>query len=224
MNVHDGGATRREGKVMKALAKTWTWIGQAFVPLAIGWGVYVRGGLDGPHLEEGVLISRGYWGLLVTLVVGVALSIVAALYIREARRARAGTLVPPNTMLEESGRNTTISWVTLAAFVVSVVSAFVLFLARYLDSNIYTWNGTSPLAPGFWSSRVKAHDLGCESAPCYALAQRLYGANSASSVNEYKLYLTDGVLVFLAVAFCIAAIFLIHELVKAPPPQLRYGR
>jgi hypothetical protein len=209
---------------MKALAKTWTWIGQAFVPLAIGWSVYVRGGLDGPHLEEGVLISRGYWGLLVTLVVGVALSIVAALYIREARRARAQTLVPPNTMLEESDRNTAISWVTLAVFAVSVVSAFVLFLVRYLDSKLHTWNGASPLASGFWSSRIKAHDLGCDSSPCYALAQRLYGTNPVSGVNEYKLYLTDGVLVFLAVAFCIAAIFLIYELVKAPPPQQRYGR
>jgi hypothetical protein len=209
---------------MKALAKTWTWIGQAFVPLAIGWGVYVRGGLDGPHLEEGVLISRGYWGLLVTLAVGAALSIVAALYIRAARRAHAQTLVPPNTMLEETERNAVISWVTVAVFVLSVVGAFVLFLVRYLDSKLHTWNGASPLAPGFWSTRVKAHELGCDSAPCYALAQRLYGTNPVSGVNEYKLYLTDGVLVFLAVAFCIAAVFLIGELVKARPPPPRYGR
>jgi hypothetical protein len=209
---------------MKALAKSWTWIGQAFVPLAIGWGVYVRGGLDGPHLEEGVLISRGYWGLLVTLAVGAALSIVAVLYIRAARRAHVQTLVPPNTMLEETERNAVISWVTVAVFVLSVVGAFVLFLVRYLDSKLHTWNGASPLAPGFWSTRVKAHELGCDSAPCYALAQRLYGTNPVSGVNEYKLYLTDGVLVFLAVAFCIAAGFLIGELVKAPPPPPRYGR
>ena len=25
----------------------------------------------------------------------------------------------------------------------------------------------SPLAPGFWSSRVKAHGLICEHSPCY---------------------------------------------------------
>jgi hypothetical protein len=209
---------------MKALAKTWTWIGQAFVPLAIGWAVYVRGGLDGPHLEEGVLISRGYWGLLVTLAVGAALSIVAALYIRAARRAHAQTLVPPNTMLEETERNGVISWVTVAVFVLSVVGAFVLFLVRYLDSKLHTWNGAWPLAPGFWSSRVEAHELGCDSSPCYALAQRLYGTNPVSGVNEYKLYLTDGVLVFLAVGFCIAAVFLIGELVKAPLPPPRYGR
>ena len=42
------------------------------------------------------------------------------------------------------------------------------------------------------------------------LFERLYGTNPVSGVNEYKLYLTDGVLVFLAVAFCIAAGFLIR--------------
>jgi|SRR5579871_4706332 len=209
---------------MKALAKTWTWIGQAFVPLAIGWGVYVRGGLDGPHVEEGVLISRGYWGLLLTLAVGAALSLVAALYIRAARRAHAQILVPPNTMLEETERNTFISWLTVTAFTLSVVAAFIFFLVRYLDSKLHTWNGASPLAPGFWSSRVKAHELGCDSAPCYAFAQRLYGTNPVSGVNEYKLYLTDGVLIFLAIAFCAAIIFLILELMRAPPPPPRYGR
>jgi hypothetical protein len=209
---------------MKALAKTWTWIGQAFVPLAIGWGVYVRGGLDGPHLEEGVLISRGYWGLLLTLAVGAALSLVAALYIRAARRAHAQILVPPNSMLEETERNTFISWITVMVFALSVVAGFIFFLVRYLDSKLHTWNGASPLAPGFWSSRVKAHELGCDSAPCYALAQRLYGTNPVSGVNEYKLYLTDGVLIFLAIAFCAAIIFLILELMRAPPPPPRYGR
>jgi hypothetical protein len=150
---------------MKALAKTWTWIGQTFVPLAIGWAVYVRGGMDGPHLEEGVLISRGYWGLLVTLATATALAIVAALYVREARRAHAKTLVPPNTMLEESDRNLTVSWVTVGVFSAAAVTAFILFFVRYLDSKIHTWNGASPLEPGFWSSRVKAHETGCDSAP-----------------------------------------------------------
>lgn len=209
---------------MKALAKTWTWIGQTFVPLAIGWAVYVRGGLDGPHLEEGVLISRGYWGLLVTLATGTALATVAALYIREARRARAKTLVPPNTMLEENERNLTVSWITVGVFSASVVAAFILFLVRYLDSKIHTWNGASPLAPGFLSSRVRANELGCDSAPCYALAQRLYGTNPVSGVNEYKLYFTDGALVVLAAVFCIAVAYLIYVLMKPSAPPPRYGR
>jgi hypothetical protein len=127
-------------------------------------------------------------------------------------------------MLEETERNAVISWVTVAVFALSVVGAFVLFLVRYLDSKLHTWNGASPFAPGFWSTRVKAHELGCDSAPCYALAQRLYGTNPVSGVNEYKLYVTDGVLVFLAIAFCIATGFLVAQLVKAPPPPPRYGR
>jgi hypothetical protein len=209
---------------MKALAKTWTWIGQTFVPLAIGWAVYVRGGLDGAHLEEGVLISRGYWGLLVTLAVGAALTIVAALYVREAQRAKAKTLVPPNTMFEESERSAIISWVTVAMFSASVLAAFVLFLVRYLDSKLHPWDGASPLAPGFWSSRVKAHELGCGDGPCYAMAQRLYSGNPVSGVNEYVLYFTDGTLAFLAVLFCIAAMFLVCVLAKSAVPPPRYGR
>jgi hypothetical protein len=74
---------------MAALAKLWTWIGQTFVPLAVAWAVYARGGLPGEHIEEGVLITRGYWALLVTLVVGNGLSLVGALYVREARRTKA---------------------------------------------------------------------------------------------------------------------------------------
>jgi hypothetical protein len=100
--------------------------------------------------------------------------------------------------------------------------AFVLFLVRCLDSKLHTWNGASPVAPGSWSTRVKARELGCDSAPCYALAQRLYGTNPVSGVNEYKL--SDGVLVFLAIAFCIATGFLVAQLVKAPPQPRRYGR
>jgi hypothetical protein len=209
---------------MKALGKTWTWIGQTFLPLAIGWAVFTRGGLDGTHFEEGVLISRGYWGLLVTLAVAAALAMVAALYVREARRARAKTLVPPNAMFEEAERSALISWGTVAVFSVSVLAAFILFLARYLDSELHPWDGASPLAPGFWSSRVKAHELGCGHGPCYALAQRLYSGNPVSGVNEYVLYLTDGVLVLLAVLFCVAAVFLVCVLAKPAPPSSRYGR
>lgn len=209
---------------MKALAKMWTWIGQTFLPLAFGWAVYVRGGLDGPHLEEGVLISRGYWGLLVTLAVGAALAIVAALYVREARRTGAKTLVVPNTIFEEAERSALSSWVTVIAFSVSVVAAFILFGARYLDSKVHTWNGTSPLAQGFWSSRIKAHKIGCDHAPCYALAQRLYSGNPISGVNEYKLYVTDGALLFLIAVFSIAAGYLICALVETPAPAQRYGR
>jgi hypothetical protein len=208
---------------MSALAKLWTWIGQTFIPVAIAWAVYVRGGLAGEHLGEGVLISRGYWGLLVTLVVGSALAIVAALYVREARRSRAGILVPPNTTFDETGRSRLISWGTALVFTLFVLAALALFGDRYADSRIYLWDGMSPLASGFWSSRVKAHEAGCGYQPCYAMAQRLYPGRPVSGVNEYVLYLTDGALGILMAALVAAIIFLTLSCVKDRPPP-RYGR
>ncbi|WP_445220070.1 hypothetical protein ACKWRH_08140 [Bradyrhizobium sp. Pa8] len=55
--------------------------------------------------------------MLVTLAVSTALSTVAALYIRAARRAHAPTVVPPNTTLEDTERNAFVSWITVAVFV-----------------------------------------------------------------------------------------------------------
>jgi hypothetical protein len=68
---------------MKPLAKLWTWIGQSFIPLAVSWAFYVRGGLptDKPP-TDGVLISRAYWGVLITLAVGIVLCAAFALYAR----------------------------------------------------------------------------------------------------------------------------------------------
>ncbi len=102
---------------MNALAKCWTWIGFAFVPLAIGWAIYLRGGLSDQPPALGVLISRGYAGLLVSLIAGCALIWVLALYVRAARKQGVRTLVPPNTMFEEMDkRHTVISWATLVIF------------------------------------------------------------------------------------------------------------
>src|ERR1700733_4939944 len=157
---------------MHTLAKLWTWIGQTFIPAAIAWAVYVRGGMTGERFEEGVLISRGYWGLLVALVVGILLATVGGLYVREAKRTAAKIVVPPNTMFEEAATNSLISWATAVIFSMAVLAAVTLFGERYADSRIYSWNGISPLASGFWSSRLAAHESGCTHGPCYAIAQR----------------------------------------------------
>ena len=61
------------------------------------------------------------------------------------------------------------------------------------------------LAPGFLSSRVRADELGCDSAPCYALAQRFYGINPVSA---------DKALVVLAAALFIAVAYLVYVLIK----------
>ena len=186
---------------MKPLAKLWTWTGQLFIPLAIGWAIYIRNGVGEKAPPEGVLISRGYWGVLVTLLAGSALAWTCALYVREAKQRRARLLVPPNTTFEEGKeRNPVISYATAGVFALAVLAALAMFGVRYSDSRIYGWDGRAPLQNGFWGSRIKAHKLGCSSHPCFAVGPRTDGSGvPVFGVNEYILYLTDGGPIVLAV-------------------------
>jgi phosphoglycerol transferase MdoB-like AlkP superfamily enzyme len=70
------------------LAKLWSWTGQAFILFAIGWAVFVRGGLSDKSLPEGVAISQGYWALVVALITANVLVWTFGLYVRAARRDR----------------------------------------------------------------------------------------------------------------------------------------
>jgi hypothetical protein len=201
---------------MFALAKLWTWTGNLFIPLAGGWAIYVRGGLSSPPPSIGVIVSRSYWGLLLTLAMGSLLIWVIALYIRLAKRKNASTLVPPNTSFEdEATRNIFISWGTVLAFALSITLALSIFSVRYAESEVYRWDDQQPLKSGFWNSRAQAHKIGCTHQPCFAIQQRIDAKNDVKyGVNEYILYLTDGVIVFLTaialagVAFIVTILFL----------------
>src|SRR5262245_42050258 len=125
---------------MLALAKLWTWVGNTFVPLAIGWAFYMRGGLT-DRLPMGVLISRGYWGIVVTLIAGAALVWAMALYVRLAKQNNALILAPPNTAFEDdANRNRVISWGTVSVFAVVVLLALTVSGIRYADSQIHKWD------------------------------------------------------------------------------------
>lgn len=184
---------------MYALARCWTWIGSLFVPLAVGWAVYLRGGLSDQPPAMGVLISRGYAGLVISLVAGCALIWVLALYIRAARRQGLRLLIPPNTTFEElDKRNPVISWATLAVAFFVLTAALVIFGVRYSQSVIHDWSKPLALAAGFWASRARAHELGCPSQPCFAMAQHIEASGPAAGVYEYVLLFTDGFLVLLS--------------------------
>ena len=89
---------------MIPLAKLWTWTGQLFIPLAFAWAVYIRNGLDSAPPADGVLVSRAYAGLVLTLAAATVLSWSFALYVRAARQRQAKVLVPPNTTFEDEER------------------------------------------------------------------------------------------------------------------------
>jgi len=185
---------------VKALAKFWTWTGQIFIPLAIGWAIYIRNGFGESAPRDGVLISRGYWGLVVALLAGTALVWTCALYVRLAAHRNMRLLVPPNTMFEEGkDRNAVISYGTACAFALAIVTSLIMFGVRYSDSLVYGWNARAPLQLGFWGSRLKAYEIGCASHPCFAVGPRVDDAGHAVfGVDEYVLYLTDSAIVVLS--------------------------
>jgi hypothetical protein len=205
---------------MLPLARLWTWVGNLFIPLALGWAVYVRGGLTDKPPPNGVLVSRAYWGLLVTLIVAAALTWTLALYVQLAKRKNALLLVPPNTTFEdEAARSRIISWATLCAFALAVSLALVLFGVRYGESQIHLWDDPQPLQSEFWASRTKAYALGCPKQPCFAMGQRMDAVKSPIfGVNEYILYVSDGGLVVVALVIVAGGVLLITTIVYRPPP------
>ncbi|MER9684687.1 MULTISPECIES: hypothetical protein [unclassified Mesorhizobium] len=187
---------------MKPLAKLWTWTGHSFIPIAVGWAVYVRGGLNGETASLGVLVSRGYWGLLLTLGAANILAWTFALYMRAAKRIGMRLVVPPNTTFESSdSRSRLISWGTAVVYAATIMAALVIFGVRYSESRIYVWNDMSPLNVGFMSSRLTAHSRACSHQPCFAVGPRFNDAGKPlSGVNEYVQYFTDGLLLVSAAA------------------------
>jgi hypothetical protein len=203
---------------MLALAKLWTWIGQLFVPIAFAWAYFVR---NGP--SEGVLISRGYLGLLASLAAGSALAWTLGSYVRLAKRRDIRPAIPPNTMFEDDvNRSMLISWGTVVVFTAVFLGAILLFGVRYSDSRIHQWNDPAPLGHSFTGSRVKAHESRCPSPPCFAMSARKDDKGNVlpGDIFEYIPYVTDGGIVALAILQLGGLIFLgLMMSRKRPPPR-----
>ncbi|MGC1862517.1 MAG: hypothetical protein WA733_15730 [Methylocystis sp.] len=205
---------------MLALARFWTWVGTLFIPAGFGWTLFVTNALPDKPSAIGLLVSRAYFGLLVTLIVAAALAWAAGLYVRLAKRARAPLLVPPNTTFEdETTRNRVISWGTVFVFLIAMIAALAVFGGRYSESVLYRWDEPRPLANGFWQSRGVAHKLGCNHEPCFALQQRIESATVTNhGTIQYFLYLSDGVLIVFALFTLAGTTLLITECLTRPPP------
>ena len=207
---------------MMPLAKLWSWTGHAFILFAIGWAIFVRGGLSDKSLSEGVAISQGYWGLVVALIAANALVWTSALYVRAAKRAKIQVLVPPNTNFEElADRNLIVSWGTVAIFTLAVGLAVAIFSVRYSDSVLHEWGKEPAIEGGFLGSRIEAHNKGCSHQPCFAVASQFdKGGKIPSGVNEYILYLTDGVLIILFLTLAVGLVFVIATMIVYVPSEI----
>src|SRR5450759_4945916 len=190
---------------MLPLAKFWTFVGQSFVPVAAAWIYFIR---NGPN--EGALITRAYFGLLLTLLVAAALIWSLALYVRAAKAKSLLPVIPPNTTFEDlKSRNLLLSWGTLIGFVTAVAIAMAAFGSRYSESRIYRWDAETPLANSFFESRKLAHQLTCLEKSCFAMGRRI-DTNSTDSAKaaQYVPFVTDGSLILLAVVLLAGAAFL----------------
>jgi hypothetical protein len=204
---------------MTPLAKFWTFTGNIFIPLAIGWVLFVRNAFGDKIPADGVLISRGYLGLLITLIAANLLLRTFTIYVELAKRWGEKSLVPYNSTFEDAKeRNTFISYGTIFVFFFSIIIFGIIFSVRYFESNIYNWDNTIPLAHDFIASRVMAHEIGCRSQPCFAIGSRIDSeGNSILGINEYILYFTDGILLLLALVIMAGFVRLIFVLRKSIP-------
>jgi hypothetical protein len=197
---------------MAPLAKLWTWLGHLFIPIAVVWAIYLRGGLADKPPAIGVSVSRGYWGMVITLAAAALLLWTCALYIKEAKMKGKTILIPPNTTFEDGNqRSLFVSWGTACVFSIAVAVALAIFAGSYSDSVIYEWTSSVPVDDrSFWASRSSAHAIGCSKKPCFAVQRRNgFSENEINGVHEYLLYFTDGAIAVL-VATCLAGlVFLI---------------
>jgi hypothetical protein len=196
---------------MTPLAKLWTWLGHLFIPVAVVWAIYLRGGLADKPPEIGVIVSRGYWGMLITLAAAALLLWTCALYIKEAKRNGKAILVPPNTTFEEGNqRSLFISWGTVVIFILAIAAALIVFAGSYSQSVIYEWDSAVPIDQGFWASRSNAHEIVCSKKPCFAVQQRIGNdLKEIYGVHEYLLYFTDGAIVAFVAACLAGFVFLV---------------
>jgi hypothetical protein len=94
-----------------------------------------------------------------------------------------------------------VSWATVIVFAAAIVFSLVLFTTRYSECHIHPWDGQTPLAAGFWSSRAVAHSKPCANQPCFALGRRTEGpSRTIRGVYEYIPFITDGVISVLALS------------------------
>jgi hypothetical protein len=169
-----------------------------------------------------MLISAGYLGLGVTLAVGTVLALTFGLYVRKARRAHAPIIAPPNTLFEDKdNRSRLLSWGTAVVFGIVVLAGVACFGNRYADSRIYLWDSTAPLLDSFLGSRAEAQAKGCPKGPCFAMGQRMEGTGPADHGAEYIPYLSDGLLIVLALTQLGALAFLAFALCRIQQP-VRY--
>lgn len=200
---------------MLPLARFWTWVGQIFIPLALAWAYFVRNGK-----YEGVLISRGYLGLIVTLLAGSTLAWTLGAFVQKAKSHHESPLIPPNTMFEDDkNRNLALSWGTLVVFAAVVLAALLFFSARYSTSQIYRWDDPRPLDNSFLGSRAKAHQDPCADRSCFAMGQRVDSKGVIDGVVfQYIPYLTDGGLALLGIIQLAGLIFLLIAVRRPTQP------
>jgi hypothetical protein len=179
--------------------------------VAIGWAFFVRGGLDTAPAPLGALVSRGYWGLLLSLAVASLMVWVCALYVRAARTEGHAVTPPPNTTFEtKDGRSMLMTWGSTIVFALTFLGAIAVFGVRYGDSRIHAWDARSPLADGFVSSRLDALRRGCPHQPCFSVAPRIDDAGKPlAGVVEYVPYLSDGVLPLAALPAAMGVVYLL---------------
>jgi hypothetical protein len=182
---------------MRTWSATWTWLIGTTLVLQITLALGIIGAFG--TIKHGTAVSRGYAGLLLTGFTFFALLHVWRRYRALARNVGANILMPVNNLIETADdRQSEVAKIgTSVVFAIGLI-AMVVFGVKYSESEIYCWDAPQPIAKGFFHSRRVAFGGGGGCKDLLAMGQpgKEVTKDSAQIDNawEYKLVLTDGML------------------------------
>jgi hypothetical protein len=158
----------------RSLDPIWTWLGSAIVGASALTAFYVRSGASsifpGPDtgMQDDVVVSVAYWGLLISTSGLAALGAIASRY-RSRGDDRDGFAWPRFTLIEADVRDPLVAKGALAALTLIPLLAWVICLVAYSKSRIALWSAQLPLSDGFVSSRWAALQTACTNQPCFRM-------------------------------------------------------
>ncbi|MDM0109840.1 hypothetical protein QTH97_33330 [Variovorax sp. J22R24] len=119
-------------------------------------------------MQDDVIVSVAYWGLLISTIGLAALGTIARRY-KYMGYDRSGFAWPRFTLVEGDVRDGLAARGTFAVLTLVPLTGWIIALVAYSKSRIALWNSPVPLSDGFISSRVAAIQAACEGQPCFRM-------------------------------------------------------
>lgn len=182
-----------------SLDTAWTWVGSTVTAVSVPLWLYIRSGTTfiipraDATLQNDASITVAYWALLITAAGLAGLGAIALRYRRKAHRS-ASFGWPRFTLIESESRDTWVACGTFVAITIIPLAVFIASIKRYSDSRIALWHAHSPIAEGFFGSRLAAWRTPCDEQPCFRVHPL---DDQAPHAIQWITWLTDPLVVLI---------------------------